>query len=178
MRHNAQMLDRMVLMLFDSSARGTTEELYANRNEEVNCNDLARYCVSENIKYFPDAPITFLTDVPDDFHIHTSHVYLMRSIRELLYNAAKYSDGQHITMRVDRTDDKVRFIVEDTGPGIAEEYVDHLFEMFAKVNDLTEGLGIGLALAKRHLRNLGGDITLDTSYKAGCRFIIELPIVE
>jgi signal transduction histidine kinase len=178
MRHNAQMLDRMVLMLFDSSARGITEETYANRDEEVNCNDLARYCVSENLKHFPDTPVNFLTDVSDDLNIHTSRLYLMRSLRELLYNASKYSDGQHITMRINRTDDKVYFIVEDTGPGIADEYVSHLFEMFAKVNDLSEGLGIGLALAKRHLKNLGGDLFLDTTYKAGCRFIIELPIDE
>jgi signal transduction histidine kinase len=176
MRHNAQLLDRMVLMLFDCSARGTTEELYANRNEEVVCNELARYCVTENIKHFVDVPITFLTDVPDDFHIHTSYVYLMRSIRELLYNSAKYSDGQNIVLCINRTADTVRFIVEDTGPGIAEEDAPRLFEMFTKVNDLSEGLGLGLALAKRHLRNLGGDLILDTSYHAGCRFIIELPI--
>ncbi len=112
----------------------------------------------------------------DEFHIHTSYLYLMRSLRELLYNASKYSDGQHITMRINRSDDKVYFIVEDTGPGIADEYVDHLFEMFTKVNDLSEGLGLGLSLAKRHLKNLGGDINFDTSYKAGCRFIIEVPI--
>ena len=176
MRHNAQLLDRMVLMLFDCSARGTTEELYANRNEEVVCNELARYCVTENIKHFVDVPITFLTDVPDDFYIHTSYVYLMRSIRELLYNSAKYSDGQNIVLCINRTADTVRFIVEDTGPGIAEEDAPRLFEMFTKVNDLSEGLGLGLALAKRHLRNLGGDLILDTSYHAGCRFIIELPI--
>ena len=122
--------------------------------------------------------IQFLTDVSDDFHIHTSYLYLMRSVRELLFNAVKYSDGQHIVMRINRTEDTVRFIFEDTGPGIAEEDAARLFEMFVKVNDLSEGLGIGLPLAKRHLKNLGGDITLDTSYKAGCRFIIELPIGE
>ena len=178
MRHNAQMLDRMVLMLFDSSARGTTEELYANRDEEVLCNELAHYCIDETLKQFPEMKIQFLTDVSDDFHIHTSYLYLMRSVRELLFNAVKYSDGQHIVMRINRTEDTVRFIFEDTGPGIAEEDAARLFEMFVKVNDLSEGLGIGLPLAKRHLKNLGGDITLDTSYKAGCRFIIELPIGE
>ena len=178
MRHNAQMLDRMVLMLFDSSARGITEETYANRDEEVLCNELAHYCIDETLKQFPEMKIQFLTDVSDDFHIHTSYLYLMRSVRELLFNAVKYSDGQHIVMRINRTEDTVRFIFEDTGPGIAEEDAARLFEMFVKVNDLSEGLGIGLPLAKRHLKNLGGDITLDTSYKAGCRFIIELPIGE
>ena len=176
MTHNAQMLERMVHMLFDSSARGTTEELYANRNEEVMCNDLARECIVEARTEYPDLLITFFTDVPDSLSIHTSHLYLRRSLRELLYNAAKYSDGQHITLRVGRTQDTIRYVVEDTGPGIAEKDVSRLFEMFTKVNDLSEGLGLGLALSKRHIQHLGGDLTLDTTYQGGCRFIIELPI--
>ena len=176
MRHNAMMLDRMVLMLFDCSARGTTKERYASRDDEVLCNDLARECIRETQKHFDGLEIRFTTDVPDDFLIHSNNQYLQLSIRELLYNAAKYSDAQHISLRVDRTRNKVRFIVEDTGPGIAEEDVSRLFEMFTKVNDLSEGLGVGLPLAKRHIVYSGGDLILDTTYKAGCRFIIELPI--
>ena len=176
MRYNAIMLRRMVLMLFDSSARGATEELYSNRDDEVFCNDLARECVDVTLMFFPELSIKFYTDVPDDFQIHTSHLYLLRGVRELLFNAAKYSDGQNIVLRIDRTHETVRFVVEDTGPGIAKEDVSRLFEMFTKVNDLSEGLGLGLALAKRHIHHLDGDLTLDTSYQAGCRFIIEVPI--
>ena len=175
MRHNAQMLDRMVLMLFDSSARGTMEELYANKNDLVSCNDIARDCIGITNKMFPNLPIAFVTDVSDDFCITTSHLYLMRSIRELLYNAAKYSDGQNISVRVTEMGSNVRFVVQDTGPGIAEEDVSRLFEMFTKVNDLSEGLGIGLALARRHIQNLGGDMFFDLDYHDGCRFVIELP---
>lgn len=176
MRHNAMLLNRMVLMLFDSSARGTTEELYANRDEKVYCNQLAQECIDASIKQFPDLKIRFYTEVPDDFYIHTNHLYLMRSIRELLYNAAKYSDGQNVVLCNSRTRKTVRVIVEDTGPGIAEEDAPRLFEMFTKVNDLSEGLGLGLALARRHLTNFGGDLILDSSYQGGCRFIVELPI--
>lgn len=178
MYHNAQLLNRMILMLFDSSARGTTEELYANRNEEVSCNEVAHESLAHTNEHFPNLPIAFTTDLPDDFYINTNRLYLMRSIRELLYNAAKYSDGQNISLRVSEMGSMVRFIVEDTGPGIAAEDSDRLFEMFTKVNDLTEGLGLGLALAKRHIQNLGGDIIIDANYHAGCRFIIELPKVR
>ena len=178
MYHNAQLLNRMVLMLFDSSARGATEELYANRDEEVSCNEIAHESIAHTNEHFPNLPIAFTTDLPDDFYINTNRLYLMRSIRELLYNAAKYSDGQNISLRVSEMGSMVRFIVEDTGPGIAAEDSDRLFEMFTKVNDLTEGLGLGLALAKRHIQNLGGDIIIDANYHAGCRFIIELPKVR
>ena len=175
MRHNAIILERMVDMLFDCSARGTTEEMYANKDEEVSCNEVANECIAKIQELFPKLFILFSSDVPDDFCIKTSRHYLGLSIRELLFNAAKYSDGRYVSLSITEAASGVRFIVEDTGPGINFEDSSRLFEMFTKVNELSEGLGIGLALTKRHISNLGGDLILDTSYKAGCRIIIELP---
>lgn len=178
MWHNAQILDRMVQMLFDSSARGATEELYASKSEEVSCNEVARECLASVHNFFPHILIGFTSELQDDFCIHTNYLYLMHSIRELLYNACKFSDGEHVSLRIRETDSKVCFVVEDTGPGIADEDCSSLFEMFTKVNDLSEGLGLGLALTRRHVQNLGGNLFLDTIYKAGCRFVIELPIAS
>jgi signal transduction histidine kinase len=50
-----------------------------------------------------------------------------------------------------------------------------MFDPFAKVDDFTEGLGLGLPLTKQHVMRLGGELTFDTSYKKGCRFIIDIP---
>ena len=116
------------------------------------------------------------TFVGDLFTIQTSELYLLRSLRELLFNAAEYSDGQHITIIVSPTDTTVRFIIQDTGKGIAKADRDAMFEFFTKVDDLTEGLGLGLPLTKRHAVNLGGDLFLDDEYTEGCRFIFELPL--
>jgi signal transduction histidine kinase len=99
----------------------------------------------------------------------------MRTIRELLYNSAKYSDGKHVVMYVTQTENTVRFIVEDIGIGLSEEQQDMIFMPFGKINDLSEGLGLGLPLAKHHVQGLGGDLTLDTTYRDGCRFVVELP---
>ena len=173
-RHNAIMLNRMVLMLSDSSAKGAMEELYSKKDDIVYCNDVAQECISYAAEHYPDIPIRFKSDIPDDFSISTNHILLMRSVRELLYNACKYSDGKNVLLYVTEKGSMVRFIVEDTGPGIAEEDASRLFEMFTKTNDLSEGLGIGLSLSRRHIQNLGGDLSLDTSYQGGCRFIIEL----
>lgn len=175
MRHNSMLLDRMVLMLFDSSARGITEETYANKNEDVACNELARECINRTQDLFPGLTIKFSTSIPDTFCINTSRLYLVRSVRELLFNAAKYSDGQNVSLSIADTESAIWFIFEDTGPGINTEDSNRLFEMFTKVNDLSEGLGLGLALAKRHITNLGGELILDNSYTDGCRFIIEMP---
>lgn len=174
MKHNALHLNRMVLMLFDSSDSGINEELMSQRNELVSCNQIANECISYTRDHFPHTNIQFLTNLDDDFKVQTNHLYLMRTLRELLYNAAKYSDGQHITMRLTYSD-LVRFIVEDKGKGVPESAQEMLFNPFMKVDDLSEGLGLGLPLAKRHARSLGGDLTIDTSYKEGCRFILEIP---
>ena len=100
----------------------------------------------------------------------------MRSLRELVYNSAKYSDGKHVTFRITTTDSTLRFIIEDKGKGIPKANREHIFNFFIKVDDLSEGLGLGLPLTKRHAQNLGGDLIFDEDYHDGCRFIFELPL--
>lgn len=176
MGHNAGTLNRMVLMIYDCSDSALSEEMQSRRNEDVACNDVARECIAQTNQHFPGLPVAFETSLPDTFSIHSNQLYLMRSLREFLYNAAKYSDGQHIALFVEKTETAVRFICQDTGPGIAEEFRDKIYEPFIKENDLSEGLGLGLPLAKRHVVTLGGDLILDADYHDGCRFIMELPI--
>ena len=178
LQHNAKTLYRMVQMLLDSSAIGFTEEMKRQKQEDIPCNKLARESIAHTLWHFPELSINLNTEVPDSLCIHTNRLYLMRSLRELLYNACKYSDGKHIILRIEQTDTSIRYIVEDTGKGIAEADRDLIFEMFSKVDDLSEGLGLGLPLAKRHIHNLNGTLTLDADYHDGCRFIIELPLAN
>ena len=183
MTHNSRLLSRIVLMLFDSSDSGTTKEkIEAAKHESVPCNDVAREAVSYIKVYYPNLYIYFLSEVADDFCIETNRFFLMLSLRELLYNAAKYSDQQNISLRITHSrlskghaGGSVQFIVEDTGKGIAPEDRESIFKFFTKIDDLSQGLGLGLPLSKRHAQNLGGDLTLDTDYQQGCRFILEIP---
>ena len=183
MAHNSRLLNRILLMLFDSSDSGTTKEkIEAAKHESVPCNDVAREAVSYIKVYYPNLYIYFLSEVGDDFCIETNRQFLMLSLRELLYNAAKYSDQQNISLRITHSrlskghaGGSVQFIVEDTGKGIAPEDRESIFKFFTKVDDLSQGLGLGLPLSKRHAQNLGGDLTLDTDYQQGCRFILEIP---
>ena len=175
MKHNAAHLDRMIKMLFDSSDDGISEERKSRRNEDVSPNKVGRECIGHTLVHFPNMPIRFETEVPDDFYLQTSHLYLMRTLRELLYNAAKYSDGQHISLHISQTEDAIFFTVEDVGTGISEESEDIIFSPFVKVDNLSEGLGLGLPLSKRHALSLGGDLILDNTYHDGCRFILKIP---
>lgn len=176
MDHNSKHLKRMLQMLFDSSDTGLSEELNSQKHDLILCNDVAREAIENTNLYYPNLQISFQSELADDFCIKGNRLYLMRTLRELLYNSAKYSDGQHVSLHVTPTDCNIQYIVEDTGKNINEADRETIFKFFTKVDDLTEGLGLGLPLAKRHAQNLGGDLILDTSYQEGCRFIIEVPI--
>jgi signal transduction histidine kinase len=175
MKYNAIHLKRMILMLFDSSSNTGAEELMNNRTDEVSCNEVARESIELTEDHFMGVKISFDTTLNDGVHILTNHLYLMRSIRELLYNSAKYSDGKHIHLAVTETTTTVLFTVTDVGPGLPNESDELLFKPFIKLDDLSEGLGLGLPLTKRHALSLGGDLIYDPSYREGCRFVLELP---
>ena len=175
MDHNTKTLSRMLLMLYDSSDAGVSVELSSHKNEMVSCNEMVSQSIVYTREHFPEINVRFESDVSDTYQIRTSGLYLMRTLRELLYNAAKYSDGTVVLVKVSEGEKSVRFIVEDHGPGMSESYIEQMFKPFTKVNELSEGLGLGLPLSKRHSQSLGGDLYLDTTYHDGCRFILELP---
>ena len=175
MKYNAIHLKRMVLMLFDSSSVNGAEQLMNDRRDEVSCNQVARESIDYTTGHFQGVKIKLETELSDDIRILTNHLYLMRSIRELLCNAAKYSDGKHIRLRVSQNSTTVFFTVQDTGVGLPSDADELLYKPFAKIDDLSEGLGLGLPLTKRHALSLGGDLIYDRDYTEGCRFILEMP---
>ena len=176
MTHNSRLLIRMVMMLFDSSDNGKAETANCDKREMVACNDVCQVALKFTTKYNPEVPVEFKTELADDFCIHTNYRYLEYSLEELLSNAVRYSDQQHISLHVTRNKEFVRFVVQDTGNGIAEADRDNIFKFFTKVDDFSEGLGLGLPLTKRHAETLGGNLILDTTYHEGSRFIFEIPV--
>ncbi len=175
MTHNAIHLRRMVQMLYDCSEYGTSQELFSRKSEYVTINNIAQECIEYTRERFPKTTINFESNIPPRAVVKTNHLYLMRTLRELLFNAAKYSDGQHIMLRISETISTIRFTVEDVGPGIPSDTLGMIFKPFVKIDDLSEGLGLGLPLAKRHALSLGGDLIYDADYHDGCRFILEVP---
>jgi signal transduction histidine kinase len=177
MKYNAVSLDRMVLMLYDSSETEAADKSKYLAKKPVACNKEARECINFIHEQFPHTNMRLETEVPDQLQVNTNHLYLMLTLRELLYNAAKYSDGQHIVIRIKLLTGAVRFIVEDVGPGLPDDVsLDLVFKPFAKVDNLSEGLGLGLPLCKRHIDNIGGQFIHDKDYKGGCRFSIDIPL--
>ena len=72
--------------------------------------------------------------------------------------------------------DKPAQPTEDTGCGVPVEEAENIFGRFVKLDSFKQGIGLGLPLSRKLAEQLGGTVTLDTSYHPGARFIITLPI--
>lgn len=98
---------------------------------------------------------------------------LRQVLLNLLNNAVKFTDSGTVTLRAHEHDGAIRFEVEDTGSGIAEEQLEQIFSPFQQLerdagND--EGTGLGLAIVERLVAMMGGSIQVESTVGQGSRF--------
>ena len=112
--------------------------------------------------------------------IHLDEVRLRQVLLNLLSNAVKYTpDGGSIATSVARRDGTIEIAVRDSGIGIAPGDQARVFDDFARVETgyarAQQGTGLGLALARRLVRLMGGDIGLVSAPGQGSTFTISVP---
>jgi len=98
----------------------------------------------------------------------------------LVGNSLRYTPaGGEISIRISPSDDPtfVVVIVKDTGPGIPEEEIPHLFDRFYKVDksERSGGIGLGLAITRQIVILHGGSIEVRNSADGGAEFAVQLP---
>jgi signal transduction histidine kinase len=100
-------------------------------------------------------------------------------IFNLLSNAVKFTPaGGSVDVRTAQVNGEVRVSVADTGPGIAREDLDRIFEEFQQTEaglEQREGTGLGLALSKRLVELHGGRIWVESEIGEGSTFVFTLP---
>ncbi len=95
----------------------------------------------------------------------------------LVGNAVRYSPrGSTVWLRLQRDGARVIAIVADQGKGIAAEDQERIFGKFERVDPSEPGgSGLGLYIARRLARAMGGDLTVDSAPNEGARFVLSLP---
>ena len=105
---------------------------------------------------------------------------LAKILASLLSNAYKFTHAGEVRVELEVLDDRVIYSIQDTGIGIAPEAQRFVFDEFRQVDgSLTRrygGSGLGLALARRLARLLGGDIVLVSTPAVGSTFRVEIPL--
>jgi signal transduction histidine kinase len=109
--------------------------------------------------------------------LRTDEVLLGQVLRNLLHNGLKFTARGAVRLRARRRDDRWNFEVSDTGPGIAPELHDRIFEEFYQVPGATRvgGTGLGLPYARRLVTLLGGTLELASEPGRGSTFTVSLP---
>jgi signal transduction histidine kinase len=144
---------------------------------------------------------TLTVDCPEEIGSMYADLTRVRQVLfNLLSNAAKFTKGGAITLRVSRQSaescqqlisdapaarlpaaDWVVFEITDTGIGLSPEQIQGLFKEFMQADPSTTrkygGTGLGLALSRRFCQMMGGDITVSSQLGQGSTFTVRLPAV-
>lgn len=120
--------------------------------------------------------IALVRNVPEETVIQSDVLWLKEAIMNIVKNCMEHTPGSG-TVSIDVTDNDVttRIVISDTGPGIAEEDLPHLFERFYRGKDAgPNSVGIGLAFTNQVIRALGGTVKVRNRPEGGAMFTVRL----
>lgn len=125
--------------------------------------------------------LRLLKDIAPDLPRMFSDKEKIRQILiNLLSNAAKFTEKGTVTVNAKYDGDAMVVDVTDTGIGIPEKALDRIFDEFRQVDESSTrrhgGTGLGLSISRHLVQLLGGDITVESTFGAGSRFTITVPV--
>ena len=135
--------------------------------------DIARM---QQMNMKPD--VELIVDLPEeDTEITADSARLGQVVNNLINNAVKFTPVGSIRIGYQRAgEDMVELFVEDTGKGMSEEVLGHIFERFYKGDSFVQGTGLGLAICKTIVEHFYGEISVRSKSGEGARFDVRLPI--
>jgi two-component system sensor histidine kinase BaeS len=163
---------------------------YKLRKTRVDVSELINSCVDVERHRAESLGLVLTSDVPTGLSDATGDFEaLRRVIRGLIDNAIKYTpEGRHITVSARESDEMMAINVTDTGKGIPEQDLPHIFDKFYRAASEGEdgpapsmgtaapGVGLGLYLAQHIVSQLDGEISVESKQGVGTTFSVILPL--
>lgn len=147
-------------------------------NQPIDIEELCSGLIPEMQEYAAQGVKLYYTQGQHGSVIESNKDIIHQILVNLLHNALKFTQSGEVELSC-RIDDKlntVYFYVRDTGPGIASELKEKVFERFYKVDSFIPGAGLGLSLCRVLSERLGAQVYLDDSYRQGCLFVFAHPL--
>lgn len=175
---NSTNLLRLVSDVLDISYLDQAESLPYHTVVEMNC--LCQSSVDSILPRVKEGVELYFKPSCVELMVKTNPDRLSQILRHLLLNAAKFTERGSILLEytVDEAEQQIVYKVTDTGKGIPKDKRDFVFERFAKLDDFTQGTGLGLPICRLLAEKFGGSLVIDAEYTQGCRFILRLPLVR
>ncbi len=150
-------------------------------SEPVSLNDIFRGVLATSIGLVKEKPILIRSDFPEPLPIVWADPTRVRQIiLNLMSNAVKFTERGSVTLQARAENNLIKISVIDTGIGIPEKALPHIFDRFQQAghdtNRLYGGTGLGLDISKQLCQMHGGDLVVESSYGEGSTFTFTLPI--
>ena len=144
--------------------------------------------IMNGLLYNRDLKFEVHRESPKNQYVLADVVRIREVLVNLLGNAVKFTkDGGKITLDISTypgTDEKhiiIRYVVQDNGIGMSEEFQKKLFEPFSQEDDTNartqyKGTGLGMAITKKYVDMMGGSIDVESKKGVGSTFTVEIPL--
>jgi heavy metal sensor kinase len=177
----AERLSRIAEQLLEMTRLEAGEMLAAS--SRVDFSELTQNAVDQMRLVTDEKKIQLRFESSEPVHVIADPVRLRQVVVNLVDNAIKYTPaGGTISISNFRIDGKAVLDVSDTGIGIPQESLPHLFERFYRVDGARSrhlgGTGLGLAIVKSICTAFGGTVTVHSRVGAGTTFRVELPLEQ
>lgn len=120
-----------------------------------------------------------LVSLPDGVRVYADRRRVHQVIRNTMENARKYG-GDQILVEGFVLGDQYLIVISDNGPGVPDEETRKVFEAFEQLSKGdardSSGMGLGLPIARRLARAMGGDVWYERRFPTGARFCYSLPL--
>lgn len=111
--------------------------------------------------------------------VRVEYNIMQQVIFNLINNACQaMEEPGELTLSLTSESGLAHLKIKDTGPGIGEEHLQHVFDPFYTTKEEGQGTGLGLSMSRSAVESFGGTIEVETELGQGTTFIIKLPLVE
>ena len=170
----AKKMRKTIIDLLDYSKAGNI-----NKNKQlISLENIINEYKKQREKLIEEKQATIIT--PELPEIYTFHIVIEHVVQNLLDNAIKYSKpniAPIIEINVEELSNVWQFSVKDNGLGIEREYLNKVFQIFYRLDQAPQntGSGIGLAIVKRIIEKIGGEIWVESTVNVGSTFYFTIP---
>ena len=167
---NSKLLLKLVGDILDISILDSEVEI---KHNAVDVNACCQASIdAAGTLFSPDTKLVF-KPACDELIINSNYNYIVQVLDNLLSNASKFTHEGSVTLayEVKKETNQLIFTVTDTGIGIPIDEQEHVFERFVKLDNFSQGAGLGLSICRIVAERLGGFLIIDKEYTQGTRFI-------
>ena len=176
--HSSLALGEMLGALIDISRLDAGKISPTHRS--VSLAPLLKECADEMQALASEKGLTLRVRLPQTMVVQTDPIMMKRILRNLLANAVRHTEKGGVLLGTRRRGETVHIEVHDTGVGIAQEKVAHIFDEFYQINnperDREKGLGLGLSIVQRMANELNHQVYVRSQLGRGSCFSIALPL--